>query len=127
MLLLFPTMIGGGTCERWTFRSLTMSTSGWIERLRKRWQLRSAWQVIIVLLVFACTGFTVMFLKKPILQLLETDDTSSASIAYYLLILPLYNLILLAYGFVFGQFQFFWEFEKRFISRLISIFKRTKN
>ena len=68
-----------------------------------------------------------MFLKKPILQLLETDDTSSASIAYYLLILPLYNLILLAYGFVFGQFQFFWEFEKRFISRLISIFKRTKN
>lgn len=104
-----------------------MRSFGWIERLRKRWQLRSAWQVIIVLLVFACTGFTVMFLKKPILQLLETEDSSSASIAYYLLILPLYNVILLAYGFVFGQFQFFWEFEKRFISRLISIFKRTKN
>ena len=104
-----------------------MSSPGWIERLRKRWQLGSAWQVLVVLFVFACTGFTIMFLKKPILKVLGTNDSSSASIAYYLLILPLYNLILLAYGFVFGQFRFFWEFEKRFISRLISIFKRTKN
>ncbi|HEX5170538.1 MAG TPA: DUF6787 family protein [Cyclobacteriaceae bacterium] len=104
-----------------------MNSSGWVERLRKRWQLRSAWQVIIVLVVFACTGFTVMFLKKPVLQVIGSADTSSATIAYYLLILPLYNVILLAYGFVFGQFRFFWEFEKRFIGRIISIFnKRTK-
>jgi hypothetical protein len=104
-----------------------MSSPGWIERLKKRWKLDSATQVIIVLIVFACTGFTIMFLKKPILQLFNSSDSSSATLAYYLLILPLYNVILLAYGFVFGQFRFFWEFEKRFISRIISIFKRTKN
>jgi Na+-driven multidrug efflux pump len=104
-----------------------MSSAGWIERLRKRWNLNSATQVIIVLIVFACTGFTIMFLKKPILQLFNSSDSSSATLAYYLLILPLYNVILLAYGFVFGQFRFFWEFENRFISRIISIFKRTKN
>jgi hypothetical protein len=104
-----------------------MGSPRWIERLRKRWNLNSATQVIIVLIVFACTGFTIMFLKKPILQLFNSSNSSSATLTYYLLILPLYNVILLAYGFVFGQFRFFWEFEKRFINRIISIFKRTKN
>lgn len=103
-----------------------MQSPAWIERLRKRWKLKDAWQVVIVLLVFACTGFTVMFLKKPILELFGGNYSTSASIAYYLLILPVYNIILLVYGFVFGQFRFFWEFEKRFLRRFISIFKGTK-
>jgi hypothetical protein len=75
--------------------------------------------------VFACTGFTVLFIKKAILHFLagEKGDSVTASVIYYLLILPLYNMILLAYGFLFGQFNFFWEFEKRFFNR---IFRRTK-
>ena len=90
-----------------------------------RWNLGSAFQVIVVLVVFACTGFTVLFIKKPILHFLagEEGDSVTASVIYYLLILPLYNVILLAYGFLFGQFNFFWEFEKRFFNR---IFRRTK-
>jgi len=90
-----------------------------------RWKLGSAFQVVVVLVVFACTGFTVLFIKKPILHFLagEEGDTITASVIYYLLILPLYNVILLAYGFLFGQFNFFWEFEKRFFNR---IFRRTK-
>ena len=90
-----------------------------------RWKLGSAFQVVVVLIVFACTGFTVLFIKKPILHFLagEEGDTITASVIYYIFILPLYNLILLAYGFLFGQFNFFWEFEKRFFNR---IFRRTK-
>jgi hypothetical protein len=90
-----------------------------------RWKLESAFQVVIVLVVFACTGFTVLFIKKPILHFLagEQGDSVTASVIYYLLILPLYNVILLAYGFLFGQFNFFWEFEKRFFNR---IFRRPK-
>jgi hypothetical protein len=90
-----------------------------------RWKLGSTFQVIVVLVVFACTGFTVLFIKKPILRFLAGDqgDTVTASVIYYVLILPLYNVILLAYGFLFGQFNFFWEFEKRFFNR---IFRRTK-
>lgn len=99
-----------------------MSEGNWIERLRNRWKLKSITQVIVVLVVFACTGFTVLFIKKPILQFLagEKGNTLFASILYYILILPLYNVILLAYGFLFGQFNFFWEFEKRFVGRIFS-------
>ena len=102
-----------------------MPGPSWIQKLMQRWQLGSAFQVIVVLVVFACTGFTVFFIKKPILHFLagEQGDSVTASVIYYLLILPLYNVILLAYGFLFGQFNFFWEFEKRFFNR---IFRRTK-
>jgi hypothetical protein len=104
---------------------MTMSQRGWIERLRSRWKLKSAGQVVLVLLVFACTGFTVVYLKGPVLRLVAGDPPFStiATIVYYVLILPIYNIILLAYGFLFGQFRFFWEFEKRFVRRLISIFR----
>jgi len=99
----------------------------WIEKLKHRWNLGSPFQVVIVLIVFACTGFTVLFIKKPILQFLagEQGNTALASVLYYILILPLYNVLLLGYGFLFGQFNFFWEFEKRLFKRL-SFFKKTK-
>ena len=102
-----------------------MAESSWIEKLKQRWNLGSAFQVVMVLVVFACTGFTVLFIKKPILHFLvgAQGDSTLASVIYYLLILPLYNVILLAYGFLFGQFNFFWEFEKKFFNR---IFRRSK-
>jgi hypothetical protein len=100
----------------------------WIEKLKNRWKLESAWQVFLVLLAFACTGFSVLFIKKPLLNWLagQHGDTTLASVLYYIFILPLYNLILLGYGFIFGQFRFFWEFEKRFMERFFSWFRREK-
>ena len=97
-----------------------MATPAWVERLKQKWKLESAWQVVIVLIVFACTGFTVLFIKKPLLDLLagKQSNTVLASVLYYILILPIYNVFLLAYGFVFGQFRFFWDFEKRTFNRL---------
>ena len=49
-----------------------------------------------------------------------TKAIPTASIIYYMLILPIYNVILLGYGFLFGQFNFFWEFEKRFFNRIFT-------
>jgi len=93
--------------------------AAWIERLKKKWKVSTS-RVIIILVVFACTGFTVLFLKEPVLSLIvpEEDRNWIFSLVYYLLIFPIYNVILLAYGFVFGQFKFFWEFEKRMFSRI---------
>jgi len=100
----------------------------WVERLKNRWKLESAWQVVVVLIVFACTGFTILFIKKPLLNWLAGDqgDTTLASVLYYLFILPLYNIVLLGYGFIFGQFKFFWNFEKRFMERFFRWLKREK-
>lgn len=98
---------------------------GWIDRLRQRWQAKSIWQVIAILLVFACTGFTVVLIRKPLLRWMFGNEIPLfARILYYVFILPFYNLVLLAYGFLFGQFEFFWQFEKRFFSRIVNYFKK---
>lgn len=91
-----------------------------LERLQKRWQLNSLGQVVTVLIVFALTGFSVMFLKQPLFKWIGTDPAYSTyfTILYYIFILPIYNLILLFYGFLFGQFQFFWTFEKKMWNRM---------
>ena len=104
-----------------------MSSPGWIEKLRQRWKVNTLWQVCIILIVFACTGFSIYFLKKPLLHFFVRDQVGRsfwASVLYYILILPLYNVLLLAYGFIFGQFDFFWAFEKKLFARILG---RSKN
>ena len=100
----------------------------WIQDLQERWKVKSAFQVFVVLIVFACTGFTVLFIKRPIFNYYfpEGDIPDWLTIAYWVFIFPIYNAFLLFYGFVFGQFQFFWSFEKRFFNRIFSIFKKKK-
>ena len=99
-----------------------------MQKLQDRWKVSSAFQVVIILLVFACTGLTVVFLKRPLFNyLFEGAIPIAASIIYYILILPVYNIFLLFYGFIFGQFHFFWNFEKRFFARIISIFEKKSN
>ncbi|WP_254154629.1 DUF6787 family protein [Chryseosolibacter indicus] len=102
-----------------------MPTPLWIQRLKNKWNLKSPFQVVIVLIVFACTGFTVLFIKEPIMKWLSGNEESSTvgTVLYYIFILPLYNVLLLAYGFIFGQFDFFWQFERRFFNRITNKFK----
>ena len=94
--------------------------AGWFNKLREKWNV-TAFQAVIILIVFACTGFTVLFIKGPVLSLFgpEEERTIWHSVLYYLLILPVYNVVLLAYGFLFGQFRFFWAFEKRMFRRML--------
>lgn len=93
---------------------------GWMDRLSSRWGV-SPRRVVLILLVFACTGFTVLFLKRPIVAYFagEGEQPVLFTVVYYVLILPVYNVLLLLYGALFGQFSFFWAFEKRFFGRLL--------
>ncbi|UII28687.1 prolipoprotein diacylglyceryl transferase [Fulvivirga maritima] len=96
-----------------------MKKPNWLEKLENRWQVNTI-RAILILVVFACTGFTVFFLKEPILSSIAPADerTWVFSLVYYILIFPIYNVILLFYGFIFGQFNFFWAFEKRMFRRM---------
>ena len=95
---------------------------GFLQRLQTKWKLNSLLQVVLVLIVFALTGFTILFIKKPIFDFLGVSMERGGfwkTVLYLLLVLPLYQIILLMWGFVFGQFSFFWEKEKQFIRRII--------
>lgn len=97
------------------------SKPNFLERLKSKWQLNSLLQVVLVLIVFALTGFTILFIKKPIFDFLGVSMESGGfwkTVLYLLLVLPLYQVILLIWGFVFGQFRFFWEKEVQFLKRI---------
>lgn len=97
------------------------SVPGWVGRLAQRWNVSPA-RVGIILVVFACTGLTVMFLKRPIVAWAAGEAGEPPvlfTVLYYILILPFYNALLLLYGALLGQFSFFWAFEKRFFARLL--------
>ena len=98
--------------------------TNYLKRLGDKWGQKSVIDVLVVLLVFSLTGFSVLFLKKPIESWLigaKNENGIWFSVLYYIAIFPVYNVLLLCWGAVFGKFTFFWEFEKRFFKR---IFKR---
>ena len=101
----------------------------WTEKLKSRWALKSTFQVVMVLIVFALTGTSVLFLKEPIFSLLGlTDEWSSGvqTVVYLVTVLPLYQVLLLVYAALLGQFSFFWEFEKRSFRRLRRLWTRSQ-
>lgn len=93
-----------------------------MKRLQARWGLNSWVQVVLVLLVFAATGSTSLWLSKPVLIAIGLYDMEPKWLAFILrliIIFPVYNVLLLMFGFLLGQFQFFWAFEKRMFGRML--------
>ena len=99
-----------------------------LEKLQQRWGISGTRQVLMILLVFALTGFSAVYIRRPVFAWLGiTADTPwyTKTGLWLLTILPAYNILLLGYGFLLGQFRFFWEFEKKMFSRL-NVFQRKK-
>lgn len=93
-----------------------------LEKLKKRWNIKDNYEVVIILIVFSITGSATVVLKRWVFELIQITPETHLLIkisAYILVVLAIYNILLLAVGFIFGQFKFFWEFEKRFFSKLL--------
>ncbi len=93
-----------------------------VDRLKKRWHIESNWQVLIILIVFSCTGFTAMYAKEFIFDILGITPELPfwlRALIWVVTILPLYNLLLIIYGTIFGQRKFFWWFLKKTFSRFV--------
>ena len=90
-----------------------------MEKLKQRWQIKSNFQLIIIFIVFAITGSSASLISKPFLALLNIDrETSNLFVYWFLrivLIFPFYQVLLVLFGFLFGQFEFFWNFEKKML------------
>ena len=93
-----------------------------MEKLKKRWGIESNWQIVLILIVFAVTGSTASYIGKPILSYLgitpETFSTFGYWVVRILILFVMYQFLLVFFGWVFGQFKFFWNFEKKMLVRL---------
>ncbi|KAF2519285.1 diacylglyceryl transferase [Flavobacterium salilacus subsp. salilacus] len=90
-----------------------------MEKLKKRWGITSNFQLVVIFIVFAVTGSTSAYLSKPVLTWMgvtkETLPLYFYIPLYLILIFPIYQVLLVFFGFISGQFRFFWTFEKRML------------
>ena len=98
--------------------------SSWIEKLKSRWGVKNGWQVVIILVVFAITGSSTAKLTSLIFDYTGRDISAWEKVGVYLLGFLIYQVLLVLFGIIFGQFTFFWNFEKRMLGRIAGIFKR---
>ena len=86
--------------------------------LQKIFKTDSKYQLVIVFLVFAISGSLSVFVSEPFLNFLNYKKFISSNILQIILriliIFPIYQIILLAVATIFGEFKYFWNFEKRF-------------
>lgn len=89
-----------------------------MEKLKKRWGITSNIQLTIIFIVFAITGTASAWLSKPFCFWLGITKESLGILFIplrLLLIFPIYQVLLVLIGLVFGQFKFFWTFEKKML------------
>ncbi len=101
-----------------------------LNRLMKKWGLKSLFQVVIILIVFSITGMTVVLVRPLVFNLLNYNAQTPfwiKTVTYILLIFPMYQVLILVYGALLGQFSFFWNKEKKLFSALARPFKSKKN
>ncbi len=98
------------------------------EKLKKHWKITSDFQVAVILLVFALSGFSTLYVHNYIDFLLGVDEDSELWIIvliFVLLVLPIFNLFLLLWGTLLGQQQFVIRFIKIKIRLFTGRFKKT--
>jgi len=99
-----------------------------MEKLKQRWGITSNFQIIIIFIVFTITGSLSVFVAKPVLnfiglnRIIFPEGFWWGGLVYLILrlsiIFPIYQVLLVFIGSLFGQFKFFWAFEKKMLKRI---------
>lgn len=94
----------------------------WIfTKLENRWVVNYKWELIRIFIVFAITGSSSLFVGRPLMKLIGITKENLNPAIYWIIFtiigLIFYQILLVTYGWLFGQFKFFWEFEKKMLKR----------
>lgn len=89
--------------------------------LAKKWILEYRWEMIRVFMIFAITGSSSVFIGRPFIFFLGITKENLNPVIYWVLFIIIglifYQFLLVFYGWLFGQFEFFWNFEKKMLRR----------
>lgn len=90
-----------------------------MKNLKERWHITSNYQLIIIFVVFAINGSLSAKISSYLMEFLSITKDNTNVILYYIillvLVLPLYPFMLMFFGWIFGQANFFTPFATRMI------------
>ena len=98
-----------------------------IEKLKAKWGIKTNWDVVAILIVFAISGSSIMFVKPLWFNIFGVTDATATwlkVLIWLAMVFPTYQLFLLIYGFIFGQFKFFWAKEKKMAQLIGRLFRK---
>ena len=88
-----------------------------MKKLKERWQIKSNFQLAIIFVVFAINGSLSAKIGFFIMELISVKKATFNIVVYYLIatiiVTLIYPFLLIAIGFIFGQFGFFFNFSKK--------------
>ena len=84
-------------------------------------KIQSFFQFVLVMVVFAITGSLSLIVTVLLFEVLNLNDESFSPLVFWplriIFIFFVYQILLLVIAIPFGQFQYFWQFEKKILSR----------
>ena len=98
-----------------------------IEKMKERWGVESFGGLLLILFIFAITGMTALYVRNIAFGWLGINAETPfwiEIIAWIAVVFPAYQLLFLVYGFILGQFEFVWNFEKKSLRRIKNLFVR---
>ena len=93
-----------------------------LQKILNKFHAKSFKHLIIIFLVFALSGSASLLMSSSILTAINLKVLINFYPLYLLvriiLLIPIYQLLLIIIATVFGEFRYFWNFEKKFFKRL---------
>jgi hypothetical protein len=93
-----------------------------MQKLKQRWGIRSNFQLVVIFIVFAINGSASAKIGIFLMNCIGLTKQNLHPALFYtiacILILPLYPLLLMVVGWLFGQSQFFFAFAKKMLNRI---------
>lgn len=91
------------------------------EGLKRRWKVKDNWQFAVIFLVFAITGSSAAKITGPLLKffsLFSEMNPWAFNVTYVAATLIFYQFLLVFFGWLFGEFDFFWNFVKKILKSM---------
>jgi hypothetical protein len=88
-------------------------------KLKKKWKVQSNLQLFLILCTFAVTGTLTAFISRQITSWLGFDENTWwlwPSLVRASVLIFGYQIIILIVSIFFGQFRFFWNYEKKILT-----------
>lgn len=100
-----------------------------LEKLMKRWGVTGYGKLVLILLIFSVTGISTLFVKELFFGWMGIGSQTETWIriaAWVITVIPAYQVLFLFFGFLFGQFDFVWRFEKKSANRIKGLFVKSE-
>ena len=92
-----------------------------MKKLKERWGITSNFQIVIIFIVFGITGSGSAYISGPLTNIIIGESELHWLIKLLIRIIvltPIYQVLLLFFGYIFFQYKFFYNFVKKFMSIL---------